>query len=113
MSDEVFGFLCILAGFFLGFIWIVLGRSLTGQYEALRATASAPEDFLREAQRHQLTQFMQCDLAASPGIVLFILQGDILVLILFVLVSMAFYLRAFPSGQRLGEAMFQAGRSAG
>lgn len=109
MSEEAFGLGCLFGGLLLGALWVTINRLKGREFEELSGVADDPPEFLRLAQRHQFTQFTVCDLAASPGIFLFLLQGELVALFLFVVASEVFYLRAFPSDKRLGEAMFRAG----
>ncbi|MBI1291016.1 hypothetical protein GC173_07190 [bacterium] len=108
LSNELFSLLALMGGLLIGALWLLLGRSQAAQYEALRLHHDDPEAFLREAKRHQLVQFALCDLAASIGILLFVVQGDFTVLLAFCLASEVLYLKAFPSDLRLGEAMFRS-----
>ena len=90
--------------------WLLLGRSLSAQFSRLAELRDDPKALESEALRHQLAQFTICDLAASPGIFMFLLQGEILALAAFALASEVFYLRVFPSDLRLGEAIFRGER---
>jgi hypothetical protein len=111
LDESLFTSLCLLGGFLIGALWVLLVRALASQLESLGAARESPERFLAEARRHQLAQFALCDLAASIGIVLFLIQGDIAALLAFCLASEILYLRAFPSDLRLGEAMFRSTRA--
>lgn len=101
------------AGLSVAFLWLLLLKLTQRQYGILAEARSDPNNFLRAARNAQLRQFMVCDLAASPGIVFFLLDADIFLLGAFSASSLVFYLRAIPSGRRLGEALLLAGRSAG
>jgi hypothetical protein len=56
-----------------------------------------------------LFQYGICDLAALPGLLLFLCNGDILLLAGFAVLSSLFYLRTLPSARLLGEALLQPG----
>ncbi len=91
----------------VGFGWMLLGRMLLRQPLLLVGLRGDANAFLERALELQLSTFLVCDLVASPGIVLFLLTGDLVYLVGFVLASSVFYLRALPSERRLGAAFLR------
>ena len=96
--------LLFLAGFLVIVLWRLLPVMERRQLAELVELRQEPEKFFRRAREQQLLRFSVCDIAAAPGIVLFLMQADPVPLLIFCFVSMTFYLRAHPSELRLGKA---------
>ncbi len=104
LSDSVTLIVIFLGGAMVMFLWYLLERMRIRMVEQLIPLRGDPAVFLSKAREHQMIQFLVCDLAASPGIVLFFLNGTIFPPVLFVFGSMIFYLRTLPSEYLLGRA---------
>lgn len=94
-------------GLFAVFLWRLLETLKRRHLLALVEARGDVARFLAVARQQQMMQFAVCDVASMPGFLLFIVTGEIHLLLVFLALSMLFYLRCFPSGRRLGEAMFR------
>ncbi|HMX61743.1 MAG TPA: hypothetical protein PKD58_01600 [Candidatus Sumerlaeota bacterium] len=95
-----------LGGAFSVLLWHLLTALFRRQQASLAEAAGSIDSFAGAAFRQQKIQFITCDLAALPGIVIFLCTGDLFHLVMFIVISMFFYLRCFPSGRKLGEPLF-------
>ncbi|CAN5272524.1 hypothetical protein BH09SUM1_BH09SUM1_05310 [soil metagenome] len=91
----------------VGVLWKLLTAMRWVQLKELSLLSSDRAAFLAEAKSQLIRQLSLCDLAASPGLILFITQGSFAALAVFLIASMAMYLRAMPSERRIGEALLR------
>jgi len=101
-----------VAALFVGAVVVVLLHRLLVTLRdmhlaKLAAVAHDAKEFRARARSQQYLQFSICDFACAPGVTLFLLQGTILPMAVFLMASLFFYLTILPSGRKLGEAMFR------
>lgn len=70
----------------------------------LKAVEEDPRAWREKALEQQMTFFLYSDVATGPGLLLFLLNGDPGALVVFVMVSLAFYLWTMPTPALLGIA---------
>jgi hypothetical protein len=107
LDEEVYLVALFVGGAFAVGLWRLLALTERRQLLELTTLRSDPNAFLRRAREQQMMRFALCDIAAAPGILLFLLEGDLFPLMAFVVISLVLYLRVIPSGRKLGEAMFR------
>lgn len=96
----------MIGGVYVVFLYYLLDRLKKRQGFILSEYGNDPNRFLAKAKESQMAQFFVCDLAAMPGILLFLLNGGLFHLFVFIVISSFFYLYALPNGRILGQAMF-------
>ncbi|MCC6546820.1 hypothetical protein IT570_06585 [Candidatus Sumerlaeota bacterium] len=109
VSDPLKLIMLVAGAAFAILLWHLLTVMFRRQRQALEVAASGMGGYFKVAREQQMLQFLLCDLAVLPGIVIFLCTGDLFHLFMFIVISMFFYLRCFPSGRKLGEPLFHRG----
>lgn len=102
LADALSLTLLFAGGVFVMLLWYMIGRQTQRQAQILHPLKGDTEEFAKTAFHLQLRLVLLCDLAALPGLVLFVMDADLIALFAFVIASSLCYLKTLPSGQALG-----------
>jgi hypothetical protein len=80
----------------VGLLWVLMGRLRRVQREEIALLGAQPHLQAPRLVEQLWMRLGLCDLAAGPGLILFLLDGNGPVLLSFLLISLGFYLREMP-----------------
>lgn len=104
LQEETSGILFILGGLVVSLLFLRALFKRRANLLELKAVEEDPRAWREKALEQQMTFFLYSDLSTGPGLILFILNGDPVPLVAFIMVSLAFYLWSMPSPASLGVA---------